>query len=648
MIAALTNHLWQSTLFVVAAALVAAALRANGAHVRHRVWLAASLKFLVPFSLLLSLGGLLPRFGPAVAPAIATQSAPNLSVAVDRIAQPFTSGAFLSGAPASAGATMNWPAIVLGLWACGFVAVMVLRVREWRRVRAAVRASVSVLSGGLKPAGYESEYDGAGLQVRSAPGLLEPGIVGIFRPVLLLPAGIDEQLTPAQLRAVVAHELCHVARRDNLTSAMHMVVEAVFWFHPLVWWVGARLVDERERACDEHVLRVCGAPGTYAESILNVCRLYVESRLACVSGVRGLASPKGFFGGGGSHLKKRIGAIVAGRVGGDLSGGRKAMLALAAAVALAAPIAAGVVTAPLRVSGQTADPQARFEVVSVRPCDPDAPRTGGRSGGAGGVSPGRVYLDCESAWMLIRTAYVTYPDGRYRPAQEQAAYPMPNEVPDWVSHERYTIEAKAEGEPPRTVMIGPMLQRVLEERFKVKVHRETREVPVYEVVAAKGGVKVSPPKLDECVPYDMSVSPQPPLPPGKHRCNERAQRQDPDGRWVYDYEALTLDDFFNGRGPNGVDPVLGRRIVNHSGVTGLVSFRWVSVNGPTPDDYRSALARGLRDQLGLELREAKAPRNFLVIDHVERPTPDPPAPIAPSGRGDGAAGDTTTRPGGAR
>ena len=62
MIAALTNHLWQSTLFVLAAGVVAAALRKNGAHVRHRVWLIASLKFLVPFSVLMSLGGALPRF----------------------------------------------------------------------------------------------------------------------------------------------------------------------------------------------------------------------------------------------------------------------------------------------------------------------------------------------------------------------------------------------------------------------------------------------------------------------------------------------------------------------------------------------------------------------------------------------------------
>ena len=101
-----------------------------------------------------------------------------------------------------------------------------------------------------------------GIQVRSAPTLMEPGIFGILRPVLLLPEGIAERLTPLQLRAIVSHEICHVCRRDNLTSAIHMAVEAIFWFHPLVWWLGARLVEERERACDEEVLRAGSSPGS--------------------------------------------------------------------------------------------------------------------------------------------------------------------------------------------------------------------------------------------------------------------------------------------------------------------------------------------------------------------------------------------------
>jgi len=87
-------------------------------------------------------------------------------------------------------------------------------------------------------------------------------------------------------------------RRDNLTAAIHMVVEAIFWFHPLVWWFGARLVEERERACDEAVLSLGCEPRDYADAILSVCKLYLESPIVCVSGISG------------SDLKRRIVRIM--------------------------------------------------------------------------------------------------------------------------------------------------------------------------------------------------------------------------------------------------------------------------------------------------------------------------------------------------
>ena len=87
-------------------------------------------------------------------------------------------------------------------------------------------------------------------------GPVEPGVFGVFRPVLLWPAGISKHLQDNHVEAILAHEVAHVRRRDNLTAAIHMVVEAIFWFHPMVWWLGARLAEERERACDEEVLQL--------------------------------------------------------------------------------------------------------------------------------------------------------------------------------------------------------------------------------------------------------------------------------------------------------------------------------------------------------------------------------------------------------
>src|SRR4029077_8138415 len=123
--------------------------------------------------------------------------------------------------------THDWAFLaIVSLWACGFASVTLIRFRGWLRIRAAVRASTPI----DVPATVE---------VRSSRVLLEPGVVGLVRPILLLPAGIAGRLTPPQLEAVLAHELYHVRRRDNLFASIHMIVEAMFWFHPLVWWIGA-------------------------------------------------------------------------------------------------------------------------------------------------------------------------------------------------------------------------------------------------------------------------------------------------------------------------------------------------------------------------------------------------------------------------
>ena len=117
---------------------------------------------------------------------------------------------------------------------------------------------------------------------------------GLRRPVLLLPAGIMDRLTPPQLKAIMAHELCHIRRRYHVATAIHMGVETLFWFHPLVWWLGARLMEERERAGDEEVLLAGSEPQVYAEGILKICGLYLESPSPFVSGMTG------------ANLRKRI------------------------------------------------------------------------------------------------------------------------------------------------------------------------------------------------------------------------------------------------------------------------------------------------------------------------------------------------------
>ena len=80
-----------------------------------------------------------------------------------------------------------------------------------------------------------------------------------------------------------------------LAAAIHMVVEAIFWFHAFVWWLGVRLLEDREHACDEEVLESGSDRQVYAQSVLKICEFCVGSPLACVSGVTAPVSRKGWL-----------------------------------------------------------------------------------------------------------------------------------------------------------------------------------------------------------------------------------------------------------------------------------------------------------------------------------------------------------------
>src|SRR5262249_44217189 len=131
------------------------------------------------------------------------------------------------------------------------------------------------------------ELPDSSVRVMSCSAPLEPCVSGLLRPMVLLPNGIIDRLTPDQLRVILAHELSHVRRHDNRTAAIHMIVEALFWFYPLITWIGKRLLEARERACDEEVLQAGQEPEVYAQGILNVCKFYLESSPVCAAGVTG-------------------------------------------------------------------------------------------------------------------------------------------------------------------------------------------------------------------------------------------------------------------------------------------------------------------------------------------------------------------------
>lgn len=326
------NHLWQSTLFAAVVGVLALSLRKNHARTRHWLWMAASVKFLVPFAAISLIGGLLR---PSLAPHSPARPIP---VMAKQIAQPFAlpDSAAVIPLQTTPEPTNPLPGVLAAVWFCGFAAVLANWQRRWRRVSGIVGAS-ACLEDGREVEALRRLQRNTPLSLRkivSSEAKMEPGIFGIFRPVLWLPGGIADYLTDAQLEAILAHELCHARRRDNLTAAIHMIVEAAFWFHPLVWWLGARLEEERERACDEDVVQLGCAPRAYSQGILKVCEYYLASPLDCAAGVTG------------GELKKRIEGIMANTFVRKLSFGKKALLASLAALSILGPIGVAVFTSP--------------------------------------------------------------------------------------------------------------------------------------------------------------------------------------------------------------------------------------------------------------------------------------------------------------
>jgi bla regulator protein blaR1 len=261
------DHLVQTTLFAIAVLLITLFFRNNAANVRHLLWVTASVKFLIPFAILTALGSQIPwRVDPAPrAAAVIFDLGHSTGKPVHNPREPQRIPSDRPGL---------FPTLGLLLWVAGSIAVLTARLIRIRRVAVAVRDAEPLQQGGE-------------LDIRITPGSLEPGVFGILRPVLMLPSGVFSSLSGPQLESIFAHELCHIRRRDNLTAAIHALVEVLFWFHPLVWWIGRQLIVERERACDEAVVMSGADRQTYAQGILNVCKLYVQAPAVCMQGVTG-------------------------------------------------------------------------------------------------------------------------------------------------------------------------------------------------------------------------------------------------------------------------------------------------------------------------------------------------------------------------
>jgi uncharacterized protein (TIGR03435 family) len=277
-----------------------------------------------------------------------------------------------------------------------------------------------------------------------------------------------------------------------------------------------------------------------------------------------------------------------------------------------------IVLTGLPAFAQTRDTRPAFEVASIKLCkDTDHPSPPHSS-------PGRLSMACWPLMRLIQEAYEVFAAGKVDPLNPSLPLTPVEGFPNAMFPDRYSIEARAEGPHSIAMMRGPMMQRLLEDRFHLKTHRETREVPVYIMTVDKDGPKLQPAKEGGCNQLDTSDLTQSLKIPlgGKPWCVVAPPVRNGTA-WMWDVSGMSLDVF------SKLLKIAGRPVIDRTGITGAfdIHLGWEEndPNAPPPDGAASeppntSIVSVIRKRLGLQLDPGKGPREFLVIDHLERPS----------------------------
>jgi uncharacterized protein (TIGR03435 family) len=335
--------------------------------------------------------------------------------------------------------------------------------------------------------------------------------------------------------------------------------------------------------------------------------------------------------------------------------------------------------APTVQGGSGPAPEPRFEEASVRECDPDnlpPSPVGARGGGANSLlmTPGHFYVQCMTLATLIRTGYGYGPvelefmggneNGRRRDGgmRFDAVFGLGVEDgrrvrggPGWIHDVRYSIEAVGDSQATAAIMRAPMLRDLLERRFQLKAHVEAEPIPAYALVVGPGGLKAMKPFRESDCAREVSDSVK----------AERARKGWTGPLLITEAAYFGVKPSCGGvygetNGPNYHFEVanstpgmvagfagssMGVRVVDRTNITDRFTYTWdFGIDEQTPRAIED-LQRGKTwnpkpgwdspvtipkapsiftavEQLGLKLEPIRVPREFIVVDRVERPTPN--------------------------
>ncbi|HEX9218400.1 MAG TPA: M56 family metallopeptidase [Gemmatimonadales bacterium] len=229
--------------------------------------------------------------------------------------------------------TTNWTVWVVPVWLSGVAAVLILLAVGLARIAWLDRTTTRVRDERWLLLVEDLSLElGLTRHVRllQSKGPAMPMTWGIRRPTILLPAEADSW-NAERRRDVLLHELAHVKRHDFLTQLVARIACAVYWFHPLVWLAATRLREERERACDDHVLRAGATPSVYATHLLEIARDLRAARATALASVA-MARP--------AQLATRLLDVLDTRRRRDTLSARSALPAWIAAIVVVVPLAA--------------------------------------------------------------------------------------------------------------------------------------------------------------------------------------------------------------------------------------------------------------------------------------------------------------------
>lgn len=579
----------------------------TSAATRHLIWTLT----IVGMLLLPPLAGSLPEWGAV------QYTEPAGASPVFQSFVPEAQAAPIAGLPATAtNSQLPWTLLLSTLYLTGVALLLVRVVLQHVQTGRIVRAARPIVDACWLELLEECT---ARLDVRRPVRLLRtmddmmPAAAGLRHASIVLPI-VADSWPDDRRRAVLLHELAHIDRHDCLTQTLAAIACAAYWVHPGVWWIAKRLQRERELACDDRVLWAGENARDYAGQLLELA--YTLGHTAAPSVVVTMARPR--------ELEGRMIAVLDAARNRSIPALRSRFVGLAILVAMSIPVAAATITPRFhelrsdeliratreRDAGTAHAPaqeRPQFDVVSIKRTPED---TG--PGADFGARPGGILRARNNGIANFITN----------------AYGVENYLlvggPDWIRTDRYDLEAKAPGEVSRPEMML-MLQALLENRFQLRTHRETREMPAYVMTLARGGARLQPPK--PCMEVDQSQSAAPPSPPapgatplrscGNSNMNTRSRP--PYMTWTANH--------IDSRGIAGALANFFRRpVVDRTGLTGffdiqidLPPLQPVTTDAGAADSDASVFTV-LQEQLGLRVEEGRGPVDVLVIDRIERPT----------------------------